>query len=159
MTDIPMSEIRIETLPMMRVACRREVSATPEDDAFQFFAAWLANRNLTGQVRHFGFDVDVDPTEAQDGKHGYEVWMVLPQDLDASDGVVMRQFDGGLYAAVTLIRPFDDPYNRISGGWNILHEWVIGSQAYRGAGHQWLEEEIETPDGVNLILYHPVTKA
>ena len=62
-----------------------------------------------------------------------------------------------LYAVMTLVNPFTNPFTTIPSGWKELHEWVIRSKRPRGGNHQWLEEliahEIAPQD---LKLLHPI---
>jgi DNA gyrase inhibitor GyrI len=156
MNNEPFGRIDIETLGSLHVACYRAASPTPENDASRHLEDWLAHQRVTQPVRHFGFDVNVTDEQHKAGYRGYEVWLTVPAHVLPSDGVTIRDFDGGLYAVMTIHKPFDDPFARIPGGWKRLHEWVIQSDRCRGAGHQWLEELI-TPNGDNdLKLYHPI---
>ncbi len=149
--------ITIEALPAMRVACCRAVGLTPEEDSSARLAQWFEQAGLGSPARHFGFDVDVSAEQSAAGLRGYEVWGPLPEGAAPGGGLPIREFSGGLYAVMTLVNPFTDPFTHIPAGWKKLHDWVIRSDAYRGADHQWLEELITRPDGTaDLKLYHPV---
>lgn len=156
MTDLTTREVTIETLPPMRVACLRVVSATPEEDGGKRIEQWIAAQHIPGEVRSFGFDTDVTPEEEKAGLRGYEMWRTVPENVQPSEGVTIQDFPGGLYATVTLERCFEDPFERIPGGWKELHQWVVQSAAYQSAGHQWLEEVVQMDYGPTLKLYHPV---
>ena len=71
-------------------------------------------------------------------------------------GVTIKEFEGGLYAVMTLEKASLDPFAIIPPGWKALHEWVITHPSYRGGNQQWLEEKISHPDGDDLILYYPL---
>jgi DNA gyrase inhibitor GyrI len=157
MNNESFSTIGMETLDPLHVACYRAASPTPEDDASRYLEDWIARQNLSLPARHFGFDVDVTGRQRQAGYRGYEVWVTVPTDVPPSAGVTIRDFQGGLYAVMTIYTPFDDPFARIPSGWKRLHEWVIQSNRCRGAGHQWLEELITGEGGNDLRLYHPIT--
>lgn len=157
MTDHLFSEIGIETLEPLRVACYRVVSQTPETDAMNYIKQWLNCQNFASSVRNFGFDIEITPEQQKTGLRGYEVWMNVSLDVRPSDGVTIKHFAGGLYAVLTIYKPFDDPCKRIPAGWKVLHQWVIESDQYRGAYHQWLEEVISLKVGDNLKIYHPIT--
>jgi hypothetical protein len=74
MNDVLCSEVSIETLAPMRVACYRAASLSPEEDGAKFMLDWWGKQTCGGtQVRHFGFDVDVTPEEQKDGLRGYEI--------------------------------------------------------------------------------------
>lgn len=151
------SEIHIETLPPMIVASYKAISVEPEGDSTRYLQVWMEKRNLQGAtVRTFGFDIDVPPEASQEGKRGYETWMTIPAGTGSSEGVVVKEFPGGLYATMTLYRPFDKPFETIPSGWHFLHEWVLQNKQYQGGNHQWLEELLSYPDGSDLKLYHPI---
>ena len=150
------SAIDFETLSSLRVACYRAASPTPEDDASRYMEDWVTRQNVKRPVRHFGFDVDVTAEQSKAGHRGYEVWITVPTDVQPSAGMTIRDFPGGLYAVMTIHKPFDDPFALIPTGWKKLHEWVIQSDRCRGAGHRWLEEMIAGDGANDLKLYHPV---
>jgi hypothetical protein len=157
MEPINHSDIGIETLPAMRVGRRRAISLDPENDASGFIRAWLEKRELVrSTTRTFGFDVDILAEDSQAGKRGYEIWATVPEGTPPGDGVTLETYQGGLYATLTLYKPFDDPFSQIPNGWKLLHRWVIGSERYQGGQHQWLEEKICHADGDDLKLYYPV---
>ncbi len=151
------SEIGIETLPTMFVGRYQMVSPSPEEDGGTFLMDWLEKRGLrTASMRKFGFDIDVTAADSQAGRRGYEHWATVPAGTQPGDGVTMQTYQGGLYATLTLYKPFDDPFYNIPNGWKILHEWVIGSEKYQGGQHQWMEEMLFHTDGNDLKLYYPV---
>ena len=149
--------VAVETLGAMRVACCQWVCKEPETEGRQALIAWLEQHEPAPQPRrHFGFDIDVKPEQAQQGLRGYEVWSTVGATVQPSNGVEVKTFSGGLYATALLVHPFDDPYGKIPAGWKALHEWVIASDRYRGGSHQWLEELIPGEGGDSLKLYYPV---
>jgi len=156
MSNEPFSAIGSETLSPLRVACYRTVSPTPEEDGSHYMEDWIACQNVSGPVRHFGFDVDVTAEQRKAGYRGYEVWVSVSTEVQPSADVTIRAFTGGLYAVMTIHRPFDDPCVAIPAGWKKLHEWVIRSDRCRGASHQWLEELIAADGSNDLKLYHPI---
>jgi hypothetical protein len=151
------SDIRLETLPPLHVARCRAVSETPEEDAADRMARWRAAQKLSGPFRHFGFDTDVTPAEAAAGLRGYEVWTTVPAGVQPSGGINLSDFAGGLYAAMTIREPFDDPFAWIPAGWQQLHLWVEASPRVGSADHQWLEELVDEAGRRDLVLFHPVT--
>jgi AraC family transcriptional regulator len=156
MNDALGSEISIETLAPMRVACYRAASLSPEEDGTKYMLEWWRQQGGGAPGRHFGFDVDVTPEQQKEGLRGYEIWLCVPEGVQPSAEVTMRDFAGGLYAVQTLFDPFVDPFGRIPAGWKRLHEWVIGSSQYRSGEHQWLEEIVQGEKGEDLKLYHPI---
>lgn len=158
MSEVRFSDVRIATVPAMRVACFRVASPTPEDDAAAHARQWLAAHGLTA-TRFFGFDVAVPPEQARHDVRGYEVWAVLPPDAPAGTGAPIRDVPGGLYAVLTVFDAFDDPFKWIPEGWKRLQRWVGRSAEYRAAEHQWLEEIVTDGRRRHLAAYFPVTAA
>ncbi len=150
-------EVRIQSLEPLRVVSFRAASQEPEHDAFAAAFDWMDRQGLSlpGQ-RLFGFDVELSPEQAQAGQRGYEVWASLPEALQTSPEVPVREFDGGMYAVMKVSDPFTDPFAVIPTGWQRLAQWAEASQEYAIAGHQWLEEHIETAEGTYLDLYLPI---
>jgi DNA gyrase inhibitor GyrI len=151
--------VTIESLAPMRVASYRSFSPYPEMDGAKFMAQWVAERNLSEPTRDFGFDIDVTPEQRKAGLRGYEFWRTVPAMVQPSGGVTIKEFEGGLYAVVTLEKASLDPFAIIPPGWKALHEWVITHPSYRGGNQQWLEEKISHPDGDDLKLYYPLAPA
>ena len=159
MNDALCSEVSIETLAPMRVACYRAASLSPEEDGAKFMLDRWNQQSGAAPGRRFGFDVAVTPEEQKEGLRGYEIWLVAPPEVQPSAGVTLREFAGGLYAVQTQYDPFVDPFGRIPAGWKALHEWVIESSECRSGEHQWLEEIVRgaAEDGrEDLKLYHPI---
>ncbi len=150
------STVTIETLPPFHAACLRVISPSPELDGRSRLDQWIASLGLAARGRRFGFDVEVSPADENAGLRGYEVWEIIPAGILPADGFRIQDFPGGLYATLALTRCFGEPFERIPGGWMDLHTWVIQSQGYQSAGHQWLEELLTTSYGETLKLYHPV---
>lgn len=159
MNIMQISTVTVETLDPMVVACLRKVSESPELDGREQLNHWISLQGQPAASRKFGFDIEVTPEDEKAGRRGYEVWETIPENTPASDGIQIKNFPGGLYAVMTLDRCFDDPFQSIPTGWKDLHEWVLQSQSYTSAGHQWLEEVIQMEYGETLKLYHPVMDA
>jgi DNA gyrase inhibitor GyrI len=151
-----MSEISLQTLPPMKVACYQVVSREPEDESGRFLNAWVEARGLQG-VRRFGFDVPVTADQAKEGIRGYEQWYSIPEGLAGADGVMIRSFPGGKYAMLRLYNPFTAPFETIPQAWRHLHDWVQAHPEVRCGHHQCLEELAPGEAGTfDLILYYPI---
>lgn len=156
MTAQKMSEISLQSLPPMRMACYQVVSLEPENEGLQFMDAWVAARDLR-DVRRFGFDSPVSEEQAKAGLRGYEQWYSVPEGIAGADGVMIRQFPGGRYAVLRLFNPFEAPFETIPAGWQHLHEWVQSQADVKGGCHQCLEELVPGEGGtLDLVLYYPV---
>jgi len=148
--------VSIESLPPMRMASYRSISSYPEMDGAKFMNQWIAQQSLSAPTRDFGFDIDVTAEQRNAGLRGYEFWRPVPESVQPSNGVTIKEFEGGLYAVMILEKAFIDPFASIPPGWKALHEWVITHVSYRGGNHQWLEEKISHLDGDDLKLYYPL---
>ncbi len=150
------SPVTIETLPALHVACFRAVSPQPEEDGYEFMKAWIARQGLQEPESHFGTDCEVNEEQDKAGLRSYEQIWVVPEGVNGSEGVTIRELPGGLYAVMTLYHPFEAPFDRIPAGWYQLMDWVKASDTYKVGENQWLEELLPGSAGYNLKLYHPV---
>lgn len=150
------SDVSLVELPPMRVARFRAVSRTPEDDAMKVLTQWATGAGLSGRPRNFGFDCEVSPEQAADGLRGYELWFVVPPGLMAARPVMLEDFPGGRFAALTIYQPFDDPFHWIPAGWDALHEWVVSHGQEQPGALLCLEELVTGGEASDLVLYHPI---
>jgi len=108
---------------------------------------------------YFGFN---NPSPSNGNPvYGYEMWVTIPDDFNVSTPLVIKRFNGGLYASVSTTM------NEIGERWQMLNLWCNTNGKY-AADHslQWLEEccmDFETfiSDRVNdrekqLDLLYPV---
>lgn len=161
MNDPRYSEIHIRELPPMHVVSYRSISATPEEDAEKQMAEWVAEQQLPLTLRTFGFDVEVTEDQQRAGLRGYELWIAAPPGVEPGEQMSARQFQGGLYAVMTIYDALDDPFARIPAGWEYLHKWVAANSQYEGAEHQMLEEVVVSSAGGDaqrrhLVIYYPL---
>jgi len=154
-----MSELLVEivTLPPMRVAAALGFSESPEGDAHTALAKWAKAQGLLGKVyRTFGFN-NPDPSPGSP-KYGYELWITVGPEVEASGEIEIKNFSGGLYA-VTRCQGIET----IGAVWKNLVAWREAS-TYKCGHHQWLEEGIFPlgadlpPDKYVLDLYLPIAK-
>ncbi len=153
------SDVTITDLPPLRVASFRAISRAPEDDALRVLTRWAVGVGFTELPRSFGFDVDVSPRQVVAGLRGYEVWLVVPENIQESAPITIRDFAGGRYATLTIHHPFDDPSAIIPAGWHALHEWVTARRLVPLGEPIYLEEVVNGEGGQDMILYHPVHRA
>ena len=154
------NEVRIIELPPMRVASYRAQSMQPENDAWDKLNQWKNDHHINQgkQARQFGFN-NPNPTE-DSSIYGYEVWEEVQSNVTGSDGISIKQFDGGIYAVTTATA--DEPYLDIPRRWQQLYQWVLDSDL-KPADHQLLEENLPSVfdgDGKSfqLDLHFPVKK-
>lgn len=152
-------EVRIVKLPPMRVASYRAESTQPETDAWDKMIAWKEKNgiNKDNTKRQFGFD-NPCPTEGNP-VYGYEVWEVVDDDVVGSDGIEVKEFEGGVYAVATVTA--SDPYIDIPMRWQQLCEWVKDSE-YSFVDAMGLEEHLPSvfgeENGFQLDLMIPIKK-
>ena len=139
--------VRIVTLPPLRVASFYGYGAEPEMIAHGKLEEWARPRGLlqpnSGRLV-FGFN-NPSPTPGSPN-YGYEFWMTLDSEEDPSEGVEVKQFAGGLYAVTRCVGT-----EIIGEVWQQLAAWRNGTH-YRYGTHQWLEEHINIWDSEQFVL-------
>jgi DNA gyrase inhibitor GyrI len=148
-------EVSIVRLPALRVASAYGFGASPEEKAWEKLLEWARENNLLENegIRFFGFN-DPNPSPGSPN-YGYEQWMTVSPDIDASGEIKIKSFKGGLYA-VTRCK-----LTHIGETWQALSEWCENSP-HAFAHHQWLEEcitPVGTPfDEIVMDLFLPIAK-
>ncbi len=92
-------DVRIVTLPPLRVAAFRAFGAGPETPAWAKMEAWAKPKGYMdkqGQQRIFGFN-NPDPAPGSPN-YGYEFWITVGPEVDTQEGFTIKEFAGGLYA-------------------------------------------------------------
>ena len=131
-------EVRIITLPSMRVACFNGFGAGPEGQAIDKMKAWAIAHNLLDKpCRLFGYN-NPDPTPGS-SNYGYDVWITVDESVKADGEARIIGFPGGLYAVTRC--EVNNPWEDIPRTWQNLVKWMEGSRYHQGH-HQWLEEHI-----------------
>ena len=140
-----MQAVQVKELPEFRVASVLAFGPQPESVAWGKLRAWDAPG-----ARIFGFDNPGPSTLSPN--YGYEFWLMVDADCDASEGVEIKEVAGGLYAVVAC-DPGDDPYTTIPEAWRRLVAWREES-AFASGRQQWLEEHHFGPDGSMSLTLH-----
>jgi DNA-binding transcriptional MerR regulator/DNA gyrase inhibitor GyrI len=153
-------DVRIVYLPPAEVATYQYEGDEPENHVHAVINKFVRDsglRKIKPEIRHYGFN---SPNPDESGKHGYEIWVTIPNGMDMPEPLVRKQFAGGLYAARMI------PFGEFEM-WGKLFEWVSGSEKYeyRGEGNNsdmfgCLEESLtyvnraylEEPDGDGFQL-------
>ena len=131
-------EIRIVSLPPLRVACVNGFGDSPEGQAFDKMRNWAREHDLLGKpYRTFGYN-NPDPTPGSPN-YGYDVWISVDASIQGDDVATILDFPGGLYAVLRV--EIKDDFDQIGAGWKRLVTWREGSRYHHGT-HQWLEEHI-----------------
>ena len=163
--------VRLIQLPPMTVAAFHYIGPDPEEHAGDMAGRFVRESRLyevKPDSRMFGFN---HPNPTPDRPHyGYEVWLIIPDDMDVPAPGEKKRFPGGLYAAHAI-----DFGNFHEWGW--LAQWVENSPDWAGngspEGHQnmfgGLEEHLNwvraahlgwPEDGLSgkIDLLHPIRK-
>jgi DNA gyrase inhibitor GyrI len=146
-------EVRIVDLAPMRVACAHGFGESPEGIAQEKMQAFISERGLT-DTQHFGFN-NPNPSPGSPN-YGYDAWVTVGPDVQGTDEIEIKTFEGGLYA-VTRFKGLEN----IGAVWRALVNWRDVSP-YQEAHHQWLEALL-TPSDVAMVeyvfdLYLPIAK-
>ena len=149
-------DVRIETLPPMRVASTYGFGPEPEGIAHEKMAAFLKKKGLLegygSAIPAYGFN-NPDPSPGSPN-YGYEDWAVVPPEVEPEGDIRVVMFSGGLYA----VTRFENLEN-IGTVWGELVKWRENSP-YLQSNHQWLERlfnPLESdPAKYEFELYLPI---
>lgn len=128
--------VRILLLPPCTVAAYQFVGENPEEQAGDVISKFVQESGLYEKkpdARMFGFN-HPNPGILENGIHGYEVWVTVPDDMELPDHLTKKKFEGGLYAVLTITFP-EFQY------WSSLTQWVEDSEIYE-PNYSELGEEI-----------------
>jgi DNA-binding transcriptional MerR regulator len=123
-------DVRIVYLPPSGVAAYQYEGDDPEMNVHKVVDAFVRESNLTEKkpdLRHYGFN-SPNPVD-ETGRHGYEVWVTIPDGFSVSEPLVKKHFEGGLYAAHMIpFGAFDE--------WGLLNQWIEnnGKYEFRSSG-------------------------
>lgn len=123
------NDVRIVYLPPMTVvACQSDKDEDNEGYCAEQLSKFLFDNNLFSikrDMRSFGFNVFIEDKIPETGKASpcWEQWVSIPDDIEVTEPLFKRQFNGGLYA-VHMIKMggWDD--------WGKLVEWCKTSESY-----------------------------
>jgi hypothetical protein len=97
---------------------------------------WKTNPGL----RLYGFN---NPNPDENGKHGYELWVTIPEGMDVPEPLTKKHFDGGLYAGHCInFGDFDE--------WGYVFNWLGMDSGYTYeareplSGDGFIEEHLNT---------------
>jgi DNA gyrase inhibitor GyrI len=153
-------DVRIIKLEPMRVGSFWGFGQSPEKEAWKKLLSWARPRGLLNNPekhRLYGFN-NPNPSGGSPN-YGYEVWIVVDQDTESDGDVIMKNFDGGLYA-VTKCEVPKGQFDVIGATWKKLVTWREDSK-YKCGNHQWLEESLpwNLPDTEFVLdLYLPLSQ-
>ena len=130
------SDIRIVQLPPFTVASNHYIGHDPEsvvDKPVDKFIRKSKLYDIKPDARYFGFN-HPNPGILEEGIHGYEVWVTIPDDMEVPEPLTKKKFPGGLYAVMTIRFP---EFQR----WADLARWAENNGVYE-PNYSPLGEEI-----------------
>ena len=117
--------VRILRLPPCTVASYHYIGENPEEAVGEVVTRFVQESGVYEKkpdARMFGFN-HPNPGVLENGIHGYEDWVTIPEDMEVKAPMEKKQFPGGLYAVMTI--PFPEFHL-----WEVLTKWVNKSQDY-----------------------------
>jgi DNA gyrase inhibitor GyrI len=154
-------DVRLVTLPAMRVISANGFGKEPEAQAWQKMREWIIANGLESaakEQRFFGFN-NPDPAPGSEN-YGYEQWMTLPASYEPKEGDAIKEFNGGLYAMLGFRE--SDP-SEFGQAWKALNTWQLDSEYDYDESRQWLEECVtagavlnNTESGLGFDCYMPI---
>jgi DNA-binding transcriptional MerR regulator len=143
--------VRIMYLPPSDVAAYQYEGDDPEMHVHQVMDPFVRESNLSAikpDLRHYGFN-SPNPVD-ETGRHGYEVWVTIPDGFSVPKPLVKKHFEGGLYGAHMI------PFGAFEE-WGLIDHWLHNNDRYeyRGAGDSrnmlgMLEEALNYVNRVHL---------
>jgi effector-binding domain-containing protein len=163
-------QVKIIELEAMRVAVAHGYGESPEIEAWQKILDFLKRTGKIDQLescRFFGYN-NPNPSPGSPN-YGYDQWVTITDDIEASEDIRILDFPGGLYAVTSF-----QGLSNIGDTWGRLVEWHEDSPYKKPPNYyQCLEEVINpqvfiTPQGefndspesmeaVIFKLYLPIT--
>jgi len=150
-------DVRFESLETMRVASCCIISKSPEVQVTLYLPIWAKERGVEG-TRTFGFDYPVSDELKEKGFRGYEYWIIVPEHITETEGVIIKNIPRNEYAVLRITDPFSDPFERIGMGWKKLQDWVLihEHRPKTSQNRYWLEEVIEDDGNMYMDCYFPI---
>lgn len=160
-------DVRVLYLPPAWVAAYRAVGDNPEMEVNRVIDRFVREHDLVHRkpdLRHYGFNAP-NP-EGPSLRHGYEMWVTIPEEMDVPAPMERKHFAGGLYAAYMI------PMGAFET-WEAFSRWVSESERYEYRGDAGsdtmfgcLEEHLNyvnhallehtEPEGMQLDLLIPI---
>ncbi len=140
-------DVVLVDVPGMKVASCRMDGPNPEEKAHEKLQAWARKNGLLNEHKPYHFFGFNNPTGLDGQPHGYELWLPLDRDVPASDGIVIKNFEGAPFLARTMtMAEFITP----GKGWDLLHPGLpwFSENDYVFAGEAFpfcLEETVFDP--------------
>lgn len=116
--------VRVVLLPPCTIASYHFIGENPEETVGAEIDKFVRESKLYEKkpdARMFGFN-HPNPSPIRP-HHGYEDWVTIPDDMEVPAPLVKKRFEGGMYAAHTIV--FPDFHE-----WKLLSRWVEESDKY-----------------------------
>lgn len=129
-------QVRILLLPPCTVASYHYIGENPEEAVGEVMTRFVQESGVYEKkpdARMYGFN-HPNPGVLENGIHGYEDWLTIPEDMEVKAPLEKKRFSGGLYAVMTI--PF--PEFQL---WENLTRWVNESPDFE-PNYSELGEEI-----------------
>lgn len=160
-------DVRVLYLPPAWVAAYREEGDNPEMEVNRVIDRFVREHDLVRRkpdLRHYGFNAP-NP-EGPSPRHGYEMWVTIPEKMDVPAPLERKHFAGGLYAAYMI------PMGAFEM-WEAFSRWVSENERYEYRSDEGgdtmfgcLEEHLNyvnhalladtEPEGMQLDLLIPI---
>ncbi len=150
------NDVRILTLEPMHIASAHGFGSEPEGIAWDKILAFVEEKGVKDGdgTRYFGFN-NPNPSPGSPN-YGYEQWVTIAPEVEATADTEIKDFPGGMYAVLRC-----EGIENIGKVWQDLMAWSETSP-YRRGKHQWLEEVLTPPptpfDKFILDLYLPIAE-
>ena len=128
--------VRILRVPPFTVASYHYIGENPEEAVGEVVTRFVQESGLYEKkpdARMFGFN-HPNPGVLENGIHGYEDWVTIPEDMEVMAPMEKKKFSGGLYAVLTIAFP---EFHL----WEKLTKWVNESRDFE-PDYSGLGEEI-----------------
>lgn len=104
-------ELKIITLPEMRVAVCNIVSESPEEEALNKVLEWAESEKIMGTARIFGFNTS--PYSKESSEYGWAACVTISEDIDLPDYLEEKRMSGGLYASLSCVNEVYDSWQKV----------------------------------------------
>lgn len=157
-----LSDISYEVLDEMTVISGVKSGFEPEDEIINEMMTFKT-KNSIDVKRMFGFDSPIEDERAKLGERGYELWLVVDQEIDLSEtSYSHKSIPAYKYAKLRITDPFSNPMERIPKAWRSIITWIEDNKVLKKSDYDetlnCLEEVIEV-DGITYMdIMVPIEK-
>lgn len=166
-----LSDISYVIIEPMTVISGIKEGSEPENEIVDLMLELTKDYGLT-PLRSFGFDSPVEGEKDPIVYRGYEFWHSLSEEdliklpstssfMYKDTEIVIKRIPKHRYATLRITEPFVDVFERITGGWRVLHSWLedhdFKEPDYKHITDGYCLEEVKEIDGISVMdIYTPV---